>query len=60
MNFKYGKFAVLGLLIIIAGVGCSNSAGGSGSNRDLISQDEIEQNKKAATMERPSGELKKP
>ena len=56
MNSKYGKFVVLGLLLTIAGVGCSNAAGGSGANRDLITQDEIEQNKKAAAMKHPGGE----
>ena len=52
MNFKNGKFVVLGLLLIIAGAGCSKS-GGAGSNRDLITQDEIEQNKKNAAAKRP-------
>lgn len=50
MNFKCASFVVLGfLLLAIAGCGNSNS----GSNRDLITQDEIEQNKKAASQKRP-------
>ena len=53
MNSKYGKFAVLGLLIIIAGVGCSKAGGGSGANRPLMTQEEMDQNKKDAAMKRP-------
>ena len=52
MNSKYGKFVVLGLLLTIAGVGCSK-AGSNGSNRPLITQDEIQKNKEAAAMKRP-------
>ena len=58
MNFNYGKFMLFGLLLLTI-AGCSK-AGGGGSNRSLITQDEIEQNKKAAAMKRPGGELKRP
>ena len=55
MNFKYGKFVIFGLLLLtIAGCGGNKT----GSNRDLITQDEIEQNKKAAAQKRPGSEQK--
>ncbi len=57
MNLKYVRFAVFGLLLLaIAGCGKGNG----GSNRDLITQDEIEQNKKAAAQKRPDDSVKKP
>ena len=56
MNFKYGKFVAFGFLLLTI-AGCSK-AGGGGSNRDLITQDEIEQNKKAAAMKRPDDSQK--
>ncbi len=57
MNFNYGRFVVFGLLLL-AIAGCSSNKGGS--NRDLITQDEIEQNKKAAAQKRPDDLVKKP
>ena len=57
MNFKYGKLVILGLTLIIAGAGCSNAGGGA--NRPLITQDEIEKNKKDAAMKRPDTPEKK-
>ncbi len=48
MNLKNGKFVIFGFLVIVL-AGCGNK---TGSNRDLITQDEIEQNKKAAAMKR--------
>ena len=53
MNLKYGKFVVLSLLVIIAGVGCSKAGGAGGSNRPLMTQEEMEQNKQNANAKRP-------
>ena len=50
MNFKNGRFVAFGLLLLTL-AGCGGNK--TGSNRDLITQDEIEQNKKAAAQKRP-------
>ncbi len=56
MNFKYARFVAF-VLLLLAIAGCSNN---SGNNRDLITQDEIEQNKKAASQKRPDDSTQKP
>ena len=49
-RLNYGRFLALGLLLLTL-AGCGGNK--TGNNRDLITQGETEQNKKAAAQKRP-------